>query len=288
MTSLQRVGHASITSSRYDGGGGSLAVRRRCQTRLGLFERRRQRIVLLRAHKQVIPLHRSRTVRVENILQERVDTTRAPTKRRTIRVRVKCPHIRADDTRMVLGIVGEGDVLGNWCGEHAVMMKRCDWPYWQVDRPADEGVYEYKYVIFDGSASPAHPTVHWETSRGNRKLAPPPRGCSQAEPWLWFDGHFNSTEPGEWVSPAASLRSLPSPLHSLPSPLRSLPSPLRSLPSPLRSLPSPLRSLPSPLRSLPSPLRSLPSPLRSYTPAVCCNPMVHWCFKLSHLGTIRA
>eukprot|EP00240_Pyramimonas_obovata_P012597 CAMPEP_0118932096 /NCGR_PEP_ID=MMETSP1169-20130426/9086_1 /TAXON_ID=36882 /ORGANISM="Pyramimonas obovata, Strain CCMP722" /LENGTH=239 /DNA_ID=CAMNT_0006874701 /DNA_START=252 /DNA_END=968 /DNA_ORIENTATION=+ len=199
MTSLQRVGHASITSSRYDGGGGSLAVRRRCQTRLGLFERRRQRIVLLRAHKQVIPLHRSRTVRVENILQERVDTTRAPTKRRTIRVRVKCPHIRADDTRMVLGIVGEGDVLGNWCGEHAVMMKRCDWPYWQVDRPADEGVYEYKYVIFDGSASPAHPTVHWETSRGNRKLAPPPRGCSQAEPWLWFDGHFNSTEPGEWV-----------------------------------------------------------------------------------------
>lgn len=66
----------------------------------------------------------------------------------TIRFSVEAPMVEPDE---VLALIGEGSALGNWRGEHALIMNDSRFPVWELSLNAGSVSFplEYKFVILD-------------------------------------------------------------------------------------------------------------------------------------------
>ena len=83
---------------------------------------------------------------------------------KTIRLKVRAPQLRKGER---LGIVGEGELLGNWHADHALEMVEHNYNEWIVDLDGDrfpEHQLEFKFVILN---QPSDFTPVWE-SNNNR------------------------------------------------------------------------------------------------------------------------
>lgn len=77
----------------------------------------------------------------------------------TLQLRVNAPMVMPDE---ILAIAGEGDYLGNWDPEKALLLNDSDYPLWTINLPLAEfkAPFEYKFVILKKDTREA---VAWET-----------------------------------------------------------------------------------------------------------------------------
>lgn len=101
---------------------------------------------------------------IDGILSRRFKDQPLASNPGTVQLRVEAPMVMPDE---VLAITGEGDFLGNWLPEKALVMNDNNYPQWEINLPLSEfdTPFEYKFVVLKKDTREA---VAWETTDNRR------------------------------------------------------------------------------------------------------------------------